>query len=279
MLKNRNTEIIQSKEEPKNDRYILKRGSLSKNRLQLQHSVFEESGIRFLKESGVRAGARLLEVACGPGFMTRCLAELVGPTGGVDAFDISSSYVSAAKQKTHDLPYVRIHQSDIYGYEPEGFYDCIYCRMILHHLEDPVGAIRHLAKWLVPGGLFICEEPPTCEGAYAFPTSKALAVLSALAVSLSYKNNMQYDIAYKLPIVLKESGLSICSHGLFQPLLVGEDRGLLLMGLEEAGPIFIKEELLTRVEYERLYQDLHDDLKSADEVRFSRMFQCCAVKK
>lgn len=270
---------MQLKEKAVGDRYVLKRGSLSKTRLQLQHSVFEASSIGFLKESGVRAGASLLEVACGPGFMTRCLAELVGPAGRVDAFDISSSYVSAAKQKTHDLPYVRIHQSDIYGYEPEGFYDCIYCRMILHHLEDPVSAIRHLVKWLAPGGLFICEEPPTCEGAYAFPTSKALGVLSALAVSLFYKKNMQYDIAYKLPMAFKESGLSVCGYSVFQPVLAREDRELLLMGLEEAGPLFIKEELLTRVEYDKLYQDLRDDLKSADEVRFSRMFQCCAVKK
>ena len=42
----------------------------------------------FLKNAGLRSGDTVVDVGCGPGFMTLPAAELVGPNGRVYAVDI-----------------------------------------------------------------------------------------------------------------------------------------------------------------------------------------------
>lgn len=50
------------------------------------------------------AGHHLLEVGCGPGADLPALAAAVGATGRVSAVDVSPAIVTAARERTADLP-------------------------------------------------------------------------------------------------------------------------------------------------------------------------------
>ncbi len=117
------------------ENYLLGRNQISKSRLKLQHQVFERSSFDFIKASGIQPGMNLLEIGCGPGYMTRQLASIVGSVGSVDSYDVSLDYVLSAQGKTHELPNVSVFQSDLFNYTSTKRYDFIYCRMVLHHLQ------------------------------------------------------------------------------------------------------------------------------------------------
>src|SRR5580692_3898721 len=54
--------------------------------------------------AGVRFGARIADVGCGPGAVLRLLAERAGPAGEAVGIDADPSAIAIAEQQTADLP-------------------------------------------------------------------------------------------------------------------------------------------------------------------------------
>jgi len=260
------------------DQYLLNRDQIGRHRLYLQHQVFAESSIRVLKESGLKTGDSLLEVACGPGYMTSVLGSLVGEQGRIDSFDISEDFVEQARKRLADWPQISIMNGDVYTFRSSIQYDFIYCRMILHHLQCPDEAVKKLLRYLKSGGILVCEEPPTFEGAYAEPLSKALALLNGLAVALFRRHQRCYEVAYHLPQLLKEANLTIMYQSVYQPILSKDKRDLIIMGLEEIGHTLVDNKLLDDKELSSLCIELRQEIQDASVVAGSRMFQIIACK-
>ncbi len=103
-------------------------------------------------------GARVLEVGAGTGNMTRQMAsrQLVVAT------DIEDKYLRMLHNTFSNDAHVRVCKFDLGGEVPaelgEGF-DSIICLNVLEHVEDDVGALRHLHDLLAPGGRVVLIVP------------------------------------------------------------------------------------------------------------------------
>lgn len=98
------------------------------------------------------AGKRCLEVGAGGGSIAIWLAERVGPGGSVVATDLKPQHIPQHERLTvlaHDLTAEPI---------PDGPYDVIHSRLVLHHLPSRREILRRLVQALAPGGVLINED-------------------------------------------------------------------------------------------------------------------------
>jgi len=113
----------------------------------------EEAAAFFLSE--LHAGMRLLDVGCGPGSITRGLAERVAP-GEVIGVDISTEILTAARQDAaaRGLTNLQYQQADVYSLPfPNASFDAVFAHQVLQHLREPCAALREMLRVVRPGGL------------------------------------------------------------------------------------------------------------------------------
>ena len=105
-----------------------------------------------LRQAGLAAGQRCLEVGAGAGTIAAFLADEVGPDGEVIATDIKPQHVAAH-------PGVTVLQHNITADPlPEGKFDVIHARAVLQHLPQRNEVLAKLADALSPGGVLVIEE-------------------------------------------------------------------------------------------------------------------------
>jgi SAM-dependent methyltransferase len=103
-------------------------------------------------------GATVLDVACGPGNVTRALAEGVTGDGLVVGVDASATMLGRAvadtpADHTANVAYVRCDAVDL----PfrAGSFDAVCCYGALYLFEDPWAALAGMARVLRPGGRIV----------------------------------------------------------------------------------------------------------------------------
>jgi len=111
-------------------------------------------GDRLLERVPPTAGARVLDIGCGFGDMTRRLAELVGPRGSAVAVDAASRFVNAARQEAASagVTNASFFVADVQIDDLQGPYDFAFSRFGTMFFQAPVAAFRNLARSLKPGG-------------------------------------------------------------------------------------------------------------------------------
>jgi 2-polyprenyl-3-methyl-5-hydroxy-6-metoxy-1,4-benzoquinol methylase len=112
---------------------------------------------RYLSEFGAElilrdfCGARMLEVGCSAGVMTRVFAQRVPDLHVVDASHI---YLESLRQELSDR--VTFINSLAEDYEPNVLFDGVVLASLLEHVKDPVAVLKHSVRWLKEAGsLFI----------------------------------------------------------------------------------------------------------------------------
>lgn len=124
------------------------------DRLQLQASSSAELELGLLIQMGLQDGQEVLDLACGPGVVSRLIAE-AHPASRVTAMDLNGELLNAARQEVAaaGLEKITFVQGDVYAppLEP-GRFDFIYARLLFQHLEDPLRALQAVRALLKPGG-------------------------------------------------------------------------------------------------------------------------------
>lgn len=121
----------------------------------------------FLKNAGLRGGDTVVDVGCGPGFMTLPAAELVGSTGRVYAVDIERRMLDLVEKRVAEagLGNVTTVFNDGEGIPvPDGVADLALCGLVLHYFPDEAGReglVRDICRMVKYGGrcLFIEHTP------------------------------------------------------------------------------------------------------------------------
>lgn len=104
-------------------------------------------------------GQTLLDLGSGPGTITLDLAERVAP-GRVTALEHNDAALDLTRAEAqrrdvevdlavgdvHDLPF------------PDGSFDVVHAHQVLHHVADPVQALREMRRVTRPGGLVAVRE-------------------------------------------------------------------------------------------------------------------------
>jgi len=124
------------------------------DRLQLQARQSAELERSLLCRMGLRDGQDVLDLACGPGVISRLIAE-THPASRVTAMDLNGDLLDAARREAAAAGLERISfvQGDVYAPPLEqGRFDFIYARLLFQHLEDPLRALQAVRALLKPGG-------------------------------------------------------------------------------------------------------------------------------
>lgn len=100
---------------------------------------------------GLRGGETVLDLACGPGTLTRMLADAVGPTGLVVGADLSPPMLDRAAHavRAPQVVFARVDAMDL----PLGddTVDAVCCSLCLHLVPDLDTALEGILRVLRPG--------------------------------------------------------------------------------------------------------------------------------
>ncbi len=123
---------------------------------------------------GLRGGETVLDLACGPGTLTRRLARAVGRDGLVIAADLSVPMLARAARSTPFacVDFARIDAMDL----PlrDDTVDAVSCSLCLHLVPDLGTALEEMARVLRPGAPAAIAVPSHAPGPLR-PLTEALA--------------------------------------------------------------------------------------------------------
>lgn len=115
-----------------------------------------------VNNSGVRRGAKVLDLAGGTGDLTRKFSEMVGDSGKVVLADINASMLSVGRDRLTDdgvvgnIEYVQANAEALPF--PDNSFDCITMAFGLRNVTDKDKALASMYRVLKPGGQLMVLE-------------------------------------------------------------------------------------------------------------------------
>ncbi|MFN8194653.1 MAG: methyltransferase domain-containing protein [Nocardioidaceae bacterium] len=154
-------------------------------------------------------GLTLLDVGSGPGTITADLAERVAP-GRVTALEVSEETAALTRDELdrRDVAHATVRVGDVHALPfPDDTFDVVHAHQVLHHVADPVQALREMARVARPGGLVAVRE--TDFGGYVWhPASAGLDRWLALFRETARSNGGEPDAGRRLLGWAVEAGLA-----------------------------------------------------------------------
>jgi ubiquinone/menaquinone biosynthesis C-methylase UbiE len=107
--------------------------------------------------------ACVLDVACGPGFLTIAFARRCASAVGLDATDAMLS-MAMAEAKKRGVGNVRFEKGDATAlpFAPASF-DIVACRAAFHHFPEPGRVLAEMSRVVKPGGKILTADFLTSE--------------------------------------------------------------------------------------------------------------------
>ncbi|MFN0008885.1 MAG: class I SAM-dependent methyltransferase [Planctomycetota bacterium] len=179
------------------------------DRLRFQHEVWGGKTRAFLDRIGVKPGLRVLDLGCGPGFVTFELAERVGAGGEVVALDESPRWIEHVEGEIRRLGVSnvravrsRIQEAD---FETESF-DLVFARWVLSFLPSPGDVVARLSRCLAVGGAFAFQDY-NHEGVSLFPESEGFRAIVRATRAMYAQSGGDTWVAGRTGAIFRKAGL------------------------------------------------------------------------
>jgi SAM-dependent methyltransferase len=194
--------------------YILGTHEEELARLGLQHRAWRSIALDCWQRAGITVGKRVLDVGAGPGYAAVDLAEIVGPTGEVVAFERSQNFVRAMETtcRERSLANVKIHELDLMQDQlPMDDYHFVWCRWVVSFVNDPALLIKKLGAIMPKGSVAIFHEYGHYETWRFFPRLPMQERFREHVIATWRESGGEPDGAARLPGLLAENGFVIRS--------------------------------------------------------------------
>lgn len=192
--------------------YVLGTQDEEIERLGLQHRVWRARMLDGWARAGIGPGQHVLDVGAGPGFAATDLAEIVGPDGGVVAFERSQRFLNSLRARAARLGLgnVEAHEHDV-AQAPLGerIADAAWCRWVLSFVADAQATVRHIAAALRPGGVAIFHEYADYGAWQMMPPDPDVDRFRELVMQSWLDSGGEPDIALRLPQMLAAAGMQM----------------------------------------------------------------------
>jgi SAM-dependent methyltransferase len=117
---------------------------------QFVPALFRQWGPVVAEAAGIKAGQRVLDVACGTGVLALAAAERVGPNGSVAGLDINEEMLAIARRKSDAIAW-RHGRAEALPF-PDQDFDAVVSQFGFMFFDDRPKAAREMMRVLRPGG-------------------------------------------------------------------------------------------------------------------------------
>jgi SAM-dependent methyltransferase len=211
--------------------YVLGSDDAEIARLAQQAEAIAQPTLVLLRAAGIGPGMRVLDLGTGLGHVSLLLADLVGPTGEVVAIDRDARMLEHAegRRAAAGVTNIRYLEGDARTFrDPEPF-DAVAERLVLFHLADAVGVVRHHVPALRPGGLFVAVDYDigACR---AEPPVALVEILTHRVLAAFRAAHADPTIGARLVPLLAEAGLAgVQGFGVQAYIQSGDPRGAAML--------------------------------------------------
>ncbi len=190
--------------------YLLRNDPQELKRLERQGALLREPSALILRQAGIGAGMRVLDLGTGIGELAFLAAELVGPEGEVVGVDQSEGALQVAEQRAaaRGLRNVSFEQGDVASWNPPCEFDAVIGRLVLIYVNDPPAVVRRHALALRPGGVYVAIEYEMQVTRTVPPTPLAMRCVDRMLKAFA-AGRVDAALGARLGLVLSEAGLAI----------------------------------------------------------------------
>lgn len=179
-------------------------------RLESQATVAWALEKQMLAQAGLRAGMAVLDLACGPGFITERIAHVVGPEGRVIGLDINPDLLDVARSRPAAAGAAELDFRCMDTYDmalAEASVDFVYARFLFQHLARPQRALAQIRRVLRPGGTVnIVDVDDGILGLW--PEPPGYAEFTRMVAEAQRRRGGDRLVGRKLGYLLKTAGFS-----------------------------------------------------------------------
>jgi len=157
----------------------------------------------------LRSGMRLLDVGCGPGSITRGLAERLAP-GQVVGLDLSAEALAAARRDVtlRGLPNLQFQAGSVYELPfADASFDVAYAHQLLQHLGERAAALREMLRVVRPGGLVAVRDVDWGTVAY-WPREPWIDRFVQMHLRTWYRNGGEPQMGRQLRALFNAAGVA-----------------------------------------------------------------------
>lgn len=181
-------------------------------RLKFQHEVWKEQTVLGIEKAGFSSGDTIVDLGCGPGYLSQDLSKVVGSNGRIVAVDNSKKFIDHLKHETARLGISNIHTINCnveeLSLENESA-DGAVARWLFMFIKNPEKIIRIISRSLKRGASFLILDYFQFRSMSLWPPDKYFTKIyhSVYELIKSYGGNA--DAGGLMPELLERNGFEI----------------------------------------------------------------------
>jgi ubiquinone/menaquinone biosynthesis C-methylase UbiE len=229
--------------------YVIRGGRPGYDRLMLLARERWHDTQALLRQAGMAAGMRCIDIGCGGGAVTLEIARLIAPGGTVVGIDMDEAKLGLARQAAakRGLSNAEFRVLDVGDWDEPGGYDAVYSRFLLQHLSQPADLIRRMWAAVRAGGVLVVEDADF-DGWCCDPPNEGFELFLDAYRRVLARRGGDHAIGRKLYRCFLTAGIPDPQVRLVQPVHEGEAKTLAWSTLEATADAIVAEGLATAEE-------------------------------